>query len=596
MNEIRSWQYIGGPCPVRLAPHLPRLRRGRAAWLLAAALCTLWLPSLAAENPAAPPPELADVARYIHEGWDRLTRSMSDCAVVHDPKVGDLSVLYLPFGLETPGSVRELETRCAGLRVDRLPKKIERLGQVEMSQIRTHGVLYLPHAYVVPGGRFNEMYGWDSYFILLGLLRDGRLELARGMVENFFFEIEHYGAVLNANRTYFLTRSQPPFLTSMVLAVYEADPRPESAKQEWLARAYDYAVRDHRLWTTGSKLAGETGLSRYYDFGEGPVPEIDDSDLSDYRGALRYFLLHREEAKPFVVVNPKSAADSPGPHFPVYICNPQKRPGGADRCDVVQSMGLTADYYKGDRAMRESGFDISFRFGPFSGRTHHYAPVCLNSLLYKAETDLEKMSRMLGREQDARQWQERATRRKENIQKYLWDEARGLFMDYDFTTGKRSSYEYATTFYPLWAGLATPEQARALARNLARFEHPGGLAMSRNETRTQWDYPYGWAPIQLLAAEGFRRYGFADEANRLSYEFLSTVLENFRRDGTIREKYNVVTRSSETQVAVGYSENVIGFGWTNGVFLELLHQLPQEWVKRLAEQAPPPTAGSADRR
>jgi alpha,alpha-trehalase len=169
-------------------------------------------------------------------------------------------------------------------------------------------------------------------------------------------------------------------------------------------------------------------------------------------------------------------------------------------------------------------------------------------------------------------------------------------MDYDFTTGTRSSYEYATAFYPLWAGVATPEQARALANNLARFEHPGGLAMSRNESKTQWDYPYGWAPIQLLAAEGFRRYGFTEEADRISYKFLSTVLENFRRDGTIREKYNVVTRSSETQVTVGYSENVIGFGWTNGVFLELLRQLPQEWVKRLAEEAPPPTARAADKR
>lgn len=596
MSGIRSSRYIGESWRGRFAPGKKRWRRGRAAWLLAAALCTLWLPCLGAENPAAPPRGLEDVSHYIQEGWDRLTRSMSDCAVVHDPKVGDLSVLYLPSELETPGNVSDLEKRCAGLRVDRLPHEIERLGQVDMRQIRTHGVLYLPHPYVVPGGRFNEMYGWDSYFILLGLLRDGRLELARGMVENFFFEIEHYGAVLNANRTYFLTRSQPPFLTSMILHVYEADPRPESAKREWLAKAYDYAVKDHRLWTTGPKLAGETGLSRYYDFGEGPVPEIDDSDLSDYRGALRYFLLHWEGAKPFVVVNPKSAADSPGPQFPVYICNPEKRPGGADRCDPVYSLGLVPDYYKGDRAMRESGFDISFRFGPFSGQTHHYAPVCLNSLLYKAETDLERISRMLGREQDAREWRERAARRKENMQKYLWDEARGLFMDYDFTTGKRSSYEYATTFYPLWAGLATPEQARALARNLGRFEHPGGLAMSRNETGTQWDYPYGWAPIQLLAAEGLRRYGFAEDADRVSYEFLSSVLENFRRDGTIREKYNVVTRSSETQVKVGYAENVIGFGWTNGVFLELLHQLPQEEVNRLATDAPRAAAGAADKR
>ncbi len=105
--------------------------------------------------------------------------------------------------------------------------------------------------------------------------------------------------------------------------------------------------------------------------------------------------------------------------------------------------------------------------------------------------------------------------------------------------------------------------------------------MSDQPTGVQWDYPYGWAPTQLLAIEGLRRYGFNDDANRLSYKFLSMVDENFRRDGTIREKYNVVTRSDETKVAVGYQSNVIGFGWTNGAFLALLHELPQEWVERL---------------
>ena len=150
---------------------------------------------------------------------------------------------------------------------------------------------------------------------------------------------------------------------------------------------------------------------------------------------------------------------------------------------------------------------------------------------------------------------------------------------------------YITTFYPLWAGLATPEQARALDRNLGIFEHPGGLAMSDQNTGVQWDYPYGWAPTQLLAIEGLRRYHFDDDANRISYKFLSMVNQNFRRDGTIREKYNVVTRSDETNVAVGYSANVIGFGWTNGAFLALLHELPQQWMERL-QQAPASAAAS----
>jgi len=121
---------------------------------------------------------------------------------------------------------------------------------------------------------------------------------------------------------------------------------------------------------------------------------------------------------------------------------------------------------------------------------------------------------------------------------------------------------------------------------LQRFEMPGGIVTSLEKSEGQWDYPYGWAPLQLLAIEGMRRYGYNSEANRVSTEFLSTVLENFLRDGTIREKYNVVTRSSETHVGAGYSANVVGFGWTNGVFLELLHALPTDQRNRISAKRP----------
>ena len=238
--------------------------------------------------------------------------------------------------------------------------------------------------------------------------------------------------------------------------------------------------------------------------------------------------------------------------------------------------------------MRESGFDISFRFGPYGAATHHYAPVCLNSLLFKTERDLEKLSRLLGKTADAVHWQKLAATRKLLVQKYLWNESQRLFFDYDFQTQRRSDYRYATTFYPLWAGLATEAQARAVMKNLPIFEQPGGIVMSLRQTQGQWDYPFGWAPIQLLAVEGMRRYGYNSDADRVSTEFLSTVLQNFERDKTIREKYNVVTRSSETQVTAGYSANVIGFGWTNGVFLELLHSLPPEKASHLPQaQAEP---------
>jgi alpha,alpha-trehalase len=241
--------------------------------------------------------------------------------------------------------------------------------------------------------------------------------------------------------------------------------------------------------------------------------------------------------------------------------------------------------------MRESGFDISFRFGPYGAGTHHFAPVCLNSLLYKTETDLGEMSAILGKKEDSEKWRQRAEERKAAIQKYLWDPAHGLFFDYDFEKQTLSSYQYITTFYPLWAGIATPPQARSVIQHIGIFEQSGGLVMSPYETGGQWDFPYAWAPTQLLAIEGMRRAGFNDDADRVSYKFLTMVMENFRRDGTIREKYDAVTRSSETQVTAGYHMNIVGFGWTNGVFLALLHELPKETVARLAkEQDQAPTA------
>src|ERR1700733_9868250 len=242
--------------------------------------------------------------------------------------------------------------------------------------------------------------------------------------------------------------------------------------------------------------------------------------------------------------------------------------------------------------MREAGLDVSFRFAPFGAATHHYAPVCLNSLLYKTEKDLEQISRWLGHSADAQRWSKRAEERKNLITRYLWDDKSGFFFDLNLQTGQRSSYRYATTFYPLFAGLATPEQAKAVANNLSAFEKPGGLAMSTEDTGAQWDLPYGWGNIEMLAVEGLRHYGYDADADRISYEFLSMVAENFRRDGNIREKYNVVTRSSEAHVELGYKANVVGFGWTNAAFLELLHGLPEEMVHRLEKEQEQPVSAA----
>jgi len=537
-------------------------------------------------GPIARDPTLDEILTYIHAGWDSLTRSTNSCTAVSDTKLSTSPVLYLPAGFDQPRELDQLQRNCA-VTIAHLPHVIHQLGSTDVESLQPPGLLYLKNNYVVPGGRFNEMYGWDSYFIIRGLLRDGRLELARGMVENFFFEIEYYGAVLNANRTYYLTRSQPPFLSSMVMAVHRAQTAAGQDDRAWLETAYQYVKQDYVMWTRDPHLAGNTGLSRYYDFGEGPAMEALQDETDVYRQVAAYFLFHPAIPKYEEEDGDVPAGKASGAPYSVRVCGTGQ---AESSCEPTHFIKLTPDYYKGDRSMRESGFDISFRFGPYGAGTHHYSPVCLNSLLFKTEKDLEEMSRVLGKNSDAEHWQRLAESRRQSIQKYLWDEQQGLFFDYNFDTRQRSTYRYATTFYPLWAGLATEEQARAVVKNLSTFEQAGGIAMSTQETQGQWDYPFGWAPIQLLAVEGMRRYGNNADADRVATKFLATILTNFGRDKTIREKYNVVTRSSETVVKAGYSVNVVGFGWTNATFLELLHGLPPEKVKDVVEAVAPARA------
>jgi alpha,alpha-trehalase len=532
---------------------------------------------------------LKPILEYISSAWDTLTRSMNDCQSVVDPKIKVAPVLYLPAGFAEPAALKKLAADC-NVRVEHLPIEIHHLGEIDTSKFQPHGLLYLENKYVVPGGRFNEMYGWDSYFIVRGLLRSGRVELARGMVDNFFFEIEHYGAMLNANRTYYLTRSQPPFLSSMFVDVYRASHKDGEVDKVWLERAYADLEKDYGMWTHDPHLAEQTGLSRYYDFGEGPPAEAVQDESGFYRKVAGYFFFHPAEADDYLVES-GSEGNQPaaGAAYTLQVCDAattMATPG----CDKAHPFKLSADYYKGDRSMRESGFDVSSRFGAYGSATHHYAPVCLNSLLYKTEKDLEQISRWLGRADDAKTWSKRAEERKKLITHYLWNNEQGLFFDFNFQTKRMSKYEYASTFYPLWAGLATPEQAKAVVSNLKGFEQPGGLPMSTTESGAQWDLPYGWGNIEMVVIDGLRRYGFNADADRISYEFLSTVAENFRRDGNIREKYNVVTRSSESHVELGYEMNVVGFGWTNAAFLELLHGIPKEMSERLEKEQSRPLA------
>jgi alpha,alpha-trehalase len=531
----------------------------------------------------SPGPGLKPVLDYISTAWGTLTRSMTDCQSLVDPKIKEAPVLYLPTDMPEPAALRKLSSEC-NVRIEHLPITIHHLGEIDASKIQPPGLLYLENKYVVPGGRFNEMYGWDSYFIIRGLLRAGRGELARGMVDNFFFEIEHYGAMLNANRTYYLSRSQPPFLSSMFVEVYGELRKSGHPDPAWLAKGYADLEKEYEMWNRDPHRAGDTGLARYYDFGEGPPAEAIKDETGFYRKVATYFFFHPAQADSYIVENlPGVTQPVAGDSYSQQVCDVSSTTAGPG-CEPPREFQLSADYYKGDRSMRESGFDVSFRFGAFGAATHHYAPVCLNSLLYKTEKDLEQISTWLGRTADSEKWRKRAEERKRLITRYLWDDKAGLFFDFNFETGQRSSYRYATTFYPLWAGLATPEQAKAVAKNLLAFEKPGGLAMSTEDSGAQWDLPYGWGNIEMLVVEGLRRYGFNADADRISYEFLSMVAENFRRDGNIREKYNVVTRSSEAHAELGYQMNVVGFGWTNAAFLELLHGLPADMVKRLERE------------
>ena len=222
---------------MRTPSRRPRKTVRFAAWVACLGILLSLQTSAERAHAGLQSPAHEDILHYISSSWSVLTRSASDCQTFVDPKTHAQSFLYLPAGFEAPAEIEAIEKRCS-LRVLALPKPITRIGELDIQEIHPEGLLYLPHPYVVPGGMFNEMYGWDSYFIIRGLVEDGKLDLAQGMVEDFFFELDHYGGIHNANRGYFLTRSQPPFLTSMVLAVYDAKKKQGHEDHAWLEKAY----------------------------------------------------------------------------------------------------------------------------------------------------------------------------------------------------------------------------------------------------------------------------------------------------------------------------------------------------------------------
>ncbi len=406
--------------------------------------------------------------------------------------------------------------------------------------------------FVVPGGRFNEMYGWDSYFEGVGLLLDKRIDLAKAMVDNFCYQITHYGKILNANRTYYLTRTQPPFLSSFIREVYETDP---SVGLDWLKKTLTIAIKEYEtVWMKSGKRLCDNGLNRYLAEGIGIPPETEhghfDEVLSEYAKKHELSLVDFESKY-------------------------------ASRELIDEDLD---EYFVHDRSVRENGHDTTWRLDNVCA---HLCTVDLNSLLYKYEKDFEYLIKtyfndVLG-EYDSVYWNEKANHRKRLMNKLLWNEDDGVFYDYNFKTNEQTEFESASNYFPLWAEICDKHQATVLVRSLMNnLKAKGGIAgtskkmadtVAFGKHQRQWDYPNGWAPHQMLIWRGLKRYGYTDELQELAYRWLWMITKNaVDYNGTIPEKYDVVNCTHKVYAEygnVGTEFEYIttsGFGWMNASY------------------------------
>ena len=490
-----------------------------------------------------------------------------------------------------------------------LPNKITNTFLGDLTRTRRHGLLTLAldgankgRPFVVPGGRFNEMYGWDSFFIVWGLVQDpARVELARSIVDNLVYEITHYGKILNANRTYYLMRSQPPFLTSSFREVWSRLPV-NAENRRGLAGALTGAVREYRdVWSTlprrGQVCDGDACLARYYGEGTGEPPEVEPGHFDSFYRA--HAVAHGH------CVAPKD--DSEEKRFQGCVAKIQER----YRSGMLHDPSID-EFFRNDACMRESGHDTTYRF-QVNGeeRCTDYATVDLNSLLFKTETDLATLiQKEFGGAFGTETTQglcRRAEARARLVQRHLWDEGAKMFFDYDTRRGVRSNYVSATTLYPLWASapnvcklsLVTPEMASALRKNALReLEAPGGLyatapsslARVAAPASRQWEAPNGWAPHQMLAWVGLRRHGFPSDAERLSYHWLSMMVKNAaEHHGTVPEKFDVKNQSHRVFAEYGNVNTTFsyiadeGFGWMNASFVVGWNELDDDTRAELGE-------------
>jgi alpha,alpha-trehalase len=516
--------------------------------------------------------------RIKHEFWNNLTRAIDGAIIekagkdpkdwTNDPrpriyiptgcpeqyryykKVAEdrpeirLDVCLLPEGAVTQEQVRDMNDKPGLLALDM---------KVVTGQDGQETLQGIP--FIVPGGRFNELYGWDSYMGSLGLIENGRVDLAKAMVQNFCFCIKHYGKILNGNRSYYLCRSQPPFLTDMTLRVYEKISHQPDAL-EFLRAATLAAIKEYySVWMATPRRDPSTGLSRYRPQGLGVPPETEAS------------------------------------HF-VHILTPYAKKHGVTFEQFVKAYNAgdiveleLDEYFLHDRAVRESGHDTSYRL---EGKAANLATVDLNSLLYKYEVDIAWIIRthfgdrlsiptefQTPENRDEKfeksaAWDRRAKHRKVVMEKYMWSEKEGMFFDYDTVNRQRTHYESATTFWSMWAGVATPRQAQELVdKALPKFDAFGGLVSGTEKSRgqinlerphRQWDYPFGWAPQQMLAWAGLQRYGYHEVAQKLAYKWLYMVTKAFVDfNGVVVEKYNVTRELDPHKVEAEYGNQGADF-------------------------------------
>ena len=402
----------------------------------------------------------------------------------------------------------------------------------------------LPGAYVVPGGRFREVYYWDSYFTMLGLVESGRTDLVRNMLDNFAYLVRTVGHIPNANRTYYLGRSQPPYFAAMV-GLYA------TATDTTRALSYlDAMESEYAFWMAGAESVAPGSASRR-------VVRLRDGSLLN-----RYW------------------DDRPEPRPESYREDYELAQG----VPAAQREGL----YRNIRASAESGWDFSSRWmrDPKDLRTLEtidIAPVDLNSLLYHAEVTIAALRRFRGQSGDAAvavRFLSAAEARRRVLTSAAYDEREGFFFDIRWRTMDRvTDRPTLAAAAPLYFGLATPEQGRAVAARLARdFLEPGGFVTSRIASGQQWDAPNGWPPLQWLCMEGVRRYGRADVADDASNRWLALNRRTYRVTGKMTEKYDVMDLSK--RAGGGEYPTQDGFGWTNGVALKLAAQ------ERLPSAAP----------